>query len=131
MAQSNVITVAGVVRGSPATSALFTPTAFEPFLDLALEATYGSVKATQRSVNVDAAHPEALPLEGITKARFLAFRLLSGSTMQIWLTTALGVAKIPVSDEFVLHVPNPGDEVTAIQLVGTADFSYLIAGDVT
>lgn len=131
MAQSNVLGVVGAVSIAPASSALFTPASLQQFLSLNLDATYGAAKGMERSVAVLAASPETLPLEGITKLRFLALRVLSGATMQVWLTTALGVAKIPVSDALLWHAPNPGDEATLVQIVGTADFQYVLAGDLT
>ena len=134
MAQSNVVRVTGAVTADPSSSALFTPSSLQQFLGLDLEATYGSAKGMERTTAATVGAPEDLPLEGITKARFLAIRLLSGSSLQVWITTALGVAKLPVSDEFVWHAPNPGDEATRIQLAQTGtsvDFQYVLAGDLT
>lgn len=132
MAQSNVVRVTGAVTADPASSALFTPSTLSQFLGLDLEVTYGSAKGMERTTVGTVGAPDALPLEGIVKARFLAIRLLSGSSLQVWITTALGLAKIPVSDEFVWHAPNPGDEATLIQLAQTGasvDFLYVLAGD--
>lgn len=134
MAQSNVVRVTGVATVDPASSALFTPSSLSQFLSLNLEVTYGSAKGMERSTAGTVGSPDTLPFEGITKARFLAIRALSGVTIQVWITTALGIAKIPVSDELVWHAPNPGDEATLIQLAlagGSADFQYVLAGDVT
>jgi hypothetical protein len=134
VAQSNVVTVTGAATVDPASSALFVPSSLSQFLSLNLEVTYGSAKGMERTTTGTVGSPDTLPLEGITKARFLAIRLLSGASLQVWITTALGLAKIPVSDEFVWHAPNPGDEATLIQLAqagSSVDFQYVLAGDLT
>lgn len=48
------------------------------------------------------------------------------------LTSAVGTDQaLKVSDLFLWHSPNPGDELTAIKLVGTGDCEYFLAGDVS
>lgn len=94
-------------------------------------AVYQSAKGGNISVASTDPSPYTLPLEGILKVRVFGLRLLSGATMKVKITTALGVATFPCSDELVIHSPNPGDEITAIQLIGTGDILYAIAGDVS
>lgn len=129
MAQAATLLVVGVVTAQPSTASIFACT-LQELLPLNTSAVYESVKGTVISVASTDLAPFNVPFEGITKGRFFALRLAAGATMKVKVTTALGVAVFPVSDLFLLHVPNPGDEVTAIQLVGTGDVAYCLAGDI-
>lgn len=129
MAQAATIQVVGAVTSQPQTASFYSCT-LQQLMPLELCAVYESVKGNILSIAGTDLAPFDLPFEGITKGRFLAIRLLSGATLKAKITTALGVATIPVSDLFLIHLLNPGDEVTAVQLIGTVDLSYVLAGDV-
>lgn len=120
----------GAIASAPSTASLYS-TSLQEFLGLNFQATYGATKAGMISIAAtDPLNPFVLSLEGIVAGRVFGMRLISGDTMQVKITTALGVASVPVSDELVIHSPNPGDEFTAIAFVGTGDVRYFIAGDV-
>lgn len=129
MAQSTYVQVSGAVAASPSVSALFAAS-LQDFLGLNLQATYGASKGGAISVDAQPNAPFVLPFEGVVSGRFFAMRLVSGQTVRLTITTALGTAVVPVSDEFVLHSPAPGDQFTALSISGTADLRYLLAGDV-
>lgn len=129
MAQAATIKVIGAVTAQPQTASIYSCT-LQELLPLQSEAVYEASRGTVTSVASTDLAPFSVPFEGITKGRLFALRLLAGVTMKVKVTTALGVATFPVSDLFLLHVPNPGDEVTAIQLVGTGDVAYALAGDI-
>lgn len=130
MAQSSTVNLTGVLTSQPASPSFFSCSAQE-LLPVSFCATYGSAKGGGISVASTDSVPFSLPFEGITKARVFAMRLMSGATMKLKITTALGVATLPCSDEFVLHNPNPGDEILSIQLIGTGDILYALVGDVS
>jgi len=131
VAQSTVIQVSGAVAAMPAAGSLYTAS-LQEFLALSTQATYGAAKGGAISVNSTDLAPFVLPLEGIAKGRMIGIGLISGQTIKVLLTTALGVDQaIPVSDKLFLHMPSAGDEFTAVKLVGVADIQYFLAGDVT
>ena len=130
MAQPTQIVVTGAVASAPSTASLYS-TSLQEFLGLNFQATYGATKSGMISVASTDLSPFNLSLEGILAGRVFGMRLISGDTMKVLITTALGVATIPVSDECLLHSPNPGDQFTAIQFVGIGDVRYFVAGDVS
>jgi hypothetical protein len=130
VAQSTVIQVSGAVAAMPAAASLYS-SSLQEFLSLCSQATYGAAKGGGVSVASTDMSPFVVPFEGITKGRMFGLALLSGQTMKVKMTNGDGVAIIPVSDKLWLHAPNPGDEFTAISLVGTGDVSYFLAGDTT
>lgn len=131
MAQSRLIGVTGALVSGPPTSALFGGDSRDDFLSLDFQATYGASKgATISIVGTDMA-PVVLSLEGIVKGRLFALRVLSGDVVKVLLTQLSGVSTILVDDEFFFHSRNDANKFTAISLVGTADLSYVLAGDVT
>ena len=101
-------------------------------LNTAFTASYGSMKGARPSIiNATAGTPFVVPFETIAKVRLLCLRVRSGH-IELSLTTALGaLQRFPVSDLFMTHNPYPGDEITAIQIVGTGDVEYVLSGDVT
>lgn len=129
MAQSAQVKVTGVATASPATSSNYSCT-LQALLPLDVCAVYQASKGMELSIDAIDAAPFTLPFEGITKGRFLGIRLRAGNSMKVLITTALGVAPLPLSDLIMWHAPNAGDEATAIQIVGTGDVAYLFAGDV-
>lgn len=130
MAQPTQIQVTGVVASAPSSASLYS-TSLQEFLGLNFTVVYGATKSGVISINSTDGNPFDIPLESITKGRIFAMRLISGATMKLMITTALGTASIPVSDAFLLHAPEPGDEYTALALVGQGDVRYFAAGDVT
>jgi hypothetical protein len=136
VAQSQVIQLLGAVTAQPAAPS-FGSCSSQELLSLNLCQTYGAAFGGSVTVAGTTGSPGPLNLQGITKVRFFAIRLLSGATIQVKITTGLGVAIIPVSNLWTWSSPNPGDEITAIAFVtgggagGTQDIAYAIAGDVS
>lgn len=131
MAQSTVVQVSGAIAAQPAAGALFTAS-LQEFLSLSTTATYGAAKGGAISVNSTDIAPFVVPLEGIVKGRMIGIGIISGQTVKVLLTTALGTDQaIPVSDKLFLHMPSAGDEYTALKIVGVADIQYFLAGDVS
>jgi hypothetical protein len=128
--QSTTVQVAGAVTVAPSSPAQLS-TSVQAFLKLDLSVVYESAKGGIVSVNSTSLSPFVVPFEGIVRGRFFAFRLESGATMEVHVVTGLGTAIFPVSDELVIHNPNPGDEFTAISLIGAGDVRYLLAGDLS
>lgn len=129
--QSAGIEITGVISARPASTA-FGACTLQELLPLNTRAVYASGKGASISVSATSPSPPfVLPLEGIVAVRLFAMRLLSGDSIRVTITTPVGTATFPVSDEFVLHNVNPGDEITAISFVGSAEIAYAIAGDVT
>lgn len=133
MGQSTVVRLTGALAAQPATGSLYSSSLNE-LLDVTFCATYGGVKGNVPTLTAPNNTPFSIPFEGITKGRVFALRLLSGVSVQVTITTAAGSAVLPVSDELLIHNPNPGDEITAIT-IGTANaqvqIAYALAGDVT
>ena len=128
MAQSTTLELRGVLTATPALPAAY-GSSVQELLPLDFCATYGGAKSGAIPVAGTDPSPQAIPLEGLVKVRAFAMRLASGQSMKLRITTALGVAVIPVSGQFLWHCPAPGDEATAIALVGTGDVVYALAGD--
>lgn len=136
MSQSNQIQLQGILTGGPAAPSFCSGTLSE-LLPVSFCDTYAGLESGILSNLISGGGsppPFVLSLGTITKARVIAFRILAGLTMTVSLTTALGVATFNVSDEFILRVRNPGDEVTAISINTNSqavDLVYLISGDVS
>lgn len=80
------------------------------------------------STNLDPFEPD---LGAIVAVRAIAVRALDGQSLVVKLTSAVGGTDqaLPVSDLLVVRAQNPGDQYTAIKIVGTGRIEYLIAGD--
>lgn len=130
MAQSSQIKVVGAVTAAPATSSLYSCT-LQELLSLDACAVYQSSKGNVLTIASTDMAPFTIPFEAITKGRFFAARILAGASMKVLMTTGLGVAPLPLSDLLLIHNPNEGDQFTQIQVVGTGDFAYALAGDLT
>jgi hypothetical protein len=100
-------------------------------LPTALQATYAMAKTAAPSIiNATSLSPYVIPLETISRIRLFGMRV-RGQSIKVLVTSAAGADQaFNVSDLLLLHCPNQGDELTAIKLVGTADITYVIAGDV-
>ncbi len=99
-------------------------------LRLFLQATYSGAKSGRPTISAGTDTPFVIPFEGISRCRILAMRI-SGQSMVVHITTPNGGARqaIPTSDILVIHAPNGGDEITAIDVTGTGTINYIIAGD--
>ena len=132
MGQPALVQITGAVVVSPVTGSCYPGSpSMTDTLQISASAAYGSWKNGRPNVQKPTiGDPYVVPLEGIAKVRFLAFR--TQLPMRLLLTTPNGGADqvVPVSDELVLHAPGAGDEMTAIKIVGTGDVTYVIAGDV-
>lgn len=101
-------------------------------MNTSFNATYGSSKSARPSIiGATDLVPFVIPLETIVKVRMVAFRV-RGASLKFLVTSAAGVDQaIKCSDLWLAHMPNAGDEWTAIKVVGTADLEYVLAGDVS
>lgn len=134
MAQSCPIELTGVLSGTPAFCSAFS-SSLQELLPLNFCDVYASLKSTVLSgITGSAGAPVPIPFESITKARVIAVRVVAGTTINLRITTAQGLAIIPVSDLFLLRARNPGDEVLSISIDSSSqqvDVAYLIAGDIS
>lgn len=131
MGQPALVTVTGAVTITPVVGGFPGSPSLTDTLQIYVQAAYGSWKTGRPNISAPLiGSPFVVPLEGIAKVRFLAFK--TALPMKVLLTTPNGGADqaVPVSDELVIHAPGAGDEMTAIKVVGTGDISYVIAGDV-
>lgn len=97
-------------------------------LQLAVLRSYGASKSARPTINSTDGSPYEIPLDGMTKVRFLA--IVTGVPMKLLLTTPAGTNQaIPFAGTFVLDTPNVGQEITAAKLVGAGGVQYLVAGD--
>ena len=128
------VTVAhtGSLGGSPSTGSIGAPS-LQEILNTSWSATYGSSKSGRPSIiNATDGSPFELDLETITKVRVLVINVKAGSLV-IKVTSAHGTEQeFGISNgNLILHMPAAGDELTAIEFVGTADIEYFLAGDVS
>jgi len=132
MGQPALVQVTGAVVVSPVTGSCYPGSpSLTDTLQIFTQAAYGAWKSGRPNVqNPNLGSPYVIPLEGIAKVRFLAFR--TQLPMRLLLSSPNGGVDqvVPISDELVLHAPGAGDEMTAIKVVGAGDISYVIAGDV-
>jgi len=128
MSQPSTIGINGAVVASPANTAQFAPS-LQEMLSISCERTYSYKSGNSATVNNLIGSPYVVPLGSVTKVRFLALRVI-GAALQVLVTSASGTDQtFKVSDLWLWHSPNEGDQLTAIKLVGTADIEYVLAGD--
>lgn len=129
MAIPAIVSHTGYLNGSPAQGSVGSPSLIE-LLNTSFSGTYGSSKSARPNViNATDLVPYAIPFETITKVRVFALKVRSGS-ITVKMTSSAGVNQaLNISDILLMHLPNAGSELTAINLVGTADLEYSIAGD--
>ena len=86
-----------------------------------------SLEGVQHVVGTGMA-PYDLDLAGIMSVYLLSLRVLSGGPLTLLLDSAAGTAQaFPLSDEIFLSNKG-GVPFTRIQIVGTADIEFMIAG---
>jgi hypothetical protein len=75
--------------------------------------------------------PYVVPLGTVTKVRYLLIQIIPGTgSVVAKLTSAAGaLQKIPVGEKLEISSPLDSDQLTVIQLTGTADGEILIVGD--
>lgn len=130
--QNEYVYVDGALRAGPVVPQPGGPS-LQDVASLAVRASYGSTKTARPSIiNATLLAPYVVPLDTITKVRLLFVRVVTGNSIKLLLTTPNGGADqvVPVSDQILIHVPNPGDEITAVKVVGSADLNVFLAGDV-
>jgi len=91
---------------------------------------YAKTKAATIRVDATALAPFELPFEGISEVQLLAIRSSQGSVILVGMdTTDGGVSQlVPVDDLLILRVRADAASVTAIDLSGTGEVEYVIAG---
>ena len=102
----------------------------DPGLDTSFCATLDVDKtAILQIVGATVGVPFVVALDSIVRVRALALTILNGATITVNYTQG-GVAKaLAVSGALIMYLPNPGDEITAITLVGTANVAIRLAGN--
>lgn len=127
------IELTGVLTGTPGSASYFA-SGLQDLLPVSFcQVCAGKQNDVLSGLVSSAGSPFSVPFGTITKARVIVFKLLAGATMAVTITTGKGPATLPVSDELVLLVKNPGDEVTAITIdtgSQSVDLAYLVAGDI-
>jgi hypothetical protein len=129
VAQAFELIVTGAVQASPFAS-LSGGQSLQDFLTFNIRKSYTGRSADVTSVvgATDLA-PYVLPLGTITKVRFLAIHVLSGALKAKLTTPSETDQVVRFGDWLVIHAPNPGEELTSIKLVGTADLEHFLSGD--
>lgn len=94
--------------------------------------TYEASKDDQVDVAGVSPQTVTLPLGNVTKVRVLLAKAV-GTSVVLLLTSASGADQaVPLSagGQLLLHLPEPGDEITAIKVTATnATVAYFLAGD--
>jgi hypothetical protein len=128
MAIAATVQHVGSLSGCPATPTTTFPT-LQEIANTSFSRTYSQrIADTLSVVGATDLAPFSVPFGSITKARMVYLR--ASQTIKIKVTTLLAVDQVlPLSDMFLLHNPNEGDQITAIKVVGTADIECVLAGD--
>ena len=91
-------------------------------------AQYDQSLEAARHVSGTVPLPHDLDLGGVTNVYLFALRVLSGGPLTLLLDSTAGTAqKTPVSDEIFLDNKG-GVPITRIQIAGTADIEFMLAG---
>ena len=132
MAQASTIWHSGAVTRQPVSSFPGGPS-LSDMLNTSYQGTFGATKSAVLSVvGATVGSPYVLEMDSVVKARFIALRVVNGASIQLQVTSPAGTLQtFVVSPLLLLTAQNPGGEITAINLVGTADIEVLIAGDVS
>jgi hypothetical protein len=122
----------GVLVGTPAPAGCPSPS-FGDYVNTSFQGSYeGRVLGAPTIVNATELIPYVLNLDTITKVRAMVLKKRSGVLLLLATSPNGGVdQKIPVGDVLIIHNPFPGDELTALKLVGTADIEYALFGNVS
>ena len=120
----------GSLQGTPTTATTVFPSLIE-IANTSFQRTYTQrISGSLTVLNATDLAPKVVPFGSVAKARVVFLRL-SGGSLKVKLTSAAGVDQaILISDELLIHTPNEGDQITAINLVGSGvDVEYSIIGD--
>jgi hypothetical protein len=128
VAQTFELQVTGAVQASPFAS-LSGGQSLQDFLTFNVRKAYNGRSADVSSIAATDGSPYTLPLGTIAKVRFLGIHVLAGALKALLTNPSETDQVVRFGDWLFLHCPNPGEELTAIKLVGTADFEYFVAGD--
>ena len=91
-------------------------------------AQYDQSLEAARHVSGTSIAPHDLDLGGVTSVYFFALRVLSGGPLTLLLTSSAGTAQeFPVLEEMFLDNKG-GVPLTRVQIVGTADIEFMLAG---
>lgn len=134
MSQSNLVKLDGVLTAGPSGLSFGSCSLREIFPISFCDCYAGLQGAVESNLVSSDGSPFTLPMGTITKGRVLALRILAGLTVKVIVTTGLGVAILPMSDQLLLRCRNPGDEFTQVQISTSAqavDLGWLISGDVS
>lgn len=105
---------------------------FSPAVDLEFEEVYDGVQGVALPINGTDVAPFLVPFGALTKVRAVAIRAVDGQSLVVKLTSAAGADQaVPVSGVLVVHAKNPGDQFTAVKVVGVGRIEYLVGGNLT
>lgn len=124
----------GVLNGTPSNGSLAGGQSLTGLLRTDFSATFPSSKSGRPCITgaTFAGTPFVFPLEGITKVRIFALRIISGSLLVRFSSPNGGATQIiPVSNFLLIYNPVSGDEFTVIDAEGTANVEYVLAGDLS
>jgi len=130
--QPALVQLNGAVTTTPTDGCAGSGPSLTGTMQLWVRAAYGASKSVPGApVSATDISPQAIPLEGIAKVRFLVVKSVRNQPLKLFLTSPNGGAnqQVPFSDLVVLSLPGNGDELTAISVSGVGDIQYVIAGD--
>jgi hypothetical protein len=128
VAQTFQLIQTGVIQAQPAQSTVGGQSLQEVgSLDIVTSYTK-RIAGVPSIVGASDAVPYVLPFDTMTACRYVWLHVLSGAA-KVKITTATETDQIiRVGSTLILHAPNPGEELTAIKVVGTCDLEYFLAG---
>lgn len=122
------LSMSGAIGSDPCTP--FDSASLIKSIDLAFRATYDAVFGTGLPIAGTDLDPFTPDLGAVTAVRAIAIRAVDGQSLVVLLTSQKGTNQaFPVSDLLLLRAQNPGDEYTAVKVVGTGAIEYIIAGN--
>lgn len=130
MAQPFMLQVRGVIQLQPFAAIPAGPSQ-RAIGDIDILASYSQRMADSPSIiNATSLAPYVVPFGTVTKANFVAIRQVSGA-LYGKLTTANETDQIVrfAGGWLIVWVPNAGEEITAVKLIGTGDAETFIAGN--
>lgn len=125
---ASTIKVVGQASTSPASASA--SSSDTGTFNLGLSHQYSEQAGGNLQVNGTDSNPFVLSNPNVDLVRFLSIRALGGASFKVQLTSAVGTNQMfRLSDLLVLHSPNVGDELVAINLIGTGEIEYKMAGE--
>lgn len=125
---SYAIEMSGKVGSDPAR--ITDSAALMQSIDLAFQAIYDGVIGGSQTINASSGSPFTPALGAMVAVRAIAVRAVDGQSLVVKLSSAAGADQaIPVSDLMLVRAQNPGDQFTAVKIIGAGRIELLIAGN--